>query len=276
MATVTASALALIGTIVTVSMRSGGDSSSSPPVTTAALVTVVDTSTVTSSPTLGDQPIVQLVSQLDEADRALVESGSADIFALGRNLPLIVDDDFTTEDYAWPTGTVVADGGVTCKWSQPPGQYLTEMHSGNGAAWCSNGLQKVAADFMLTVEVATGRVSNSDVGLVFRLSDDGSDYYDLRWNPQTQTIALGFVSDGTARPIIPPTFAEQIHRDGSNRVTVLALQNQLAISINDSLVAMVGNESGRLDAGRVLVLLQLNEPNSDESLTLTHFELRGS
>lgn len=275
LATVTASALALIGTIVTITMRAGGDSSPVSAGTTAPAVTVADSGT-TSTSSLPNAPIVQMVSQLDEADRALVESGSDDIFALGRNLPLIVDDDFTTEDYAWPTGTLAADGGVTCQWSQPPGQYLTEMHSGNGAAWCSNGLQKTAGDFMLTVEVATDRVSNSDVGLVFRLSDDGSDYYDLRWNPQVQTIALAFVSDGASRLIIPPTFAEQIQKDGTNRVTVLALQNQLAISVNDSLVAMVGNETGRLAPGRVLVLLQLNEPNSDESLILTHFELRGN
>ncbi|HNJ97923.1 MAG TPA: hypothetical protein PLV13_07345 [Ilumatobacteraceae bacterium] len=275
LATVTASALALIGTIVTVTMRSGGDTSTASSDTTAVTITVADTAGPTTVAAAG-QPIVQLVSQLDEADRALVESGSDDIFALGSNLPLIVDDDFTTEDYAWPTGTLAADGGVTCKWSQPPGQYLTEMHSGNGAAWCSNGLQKTAANFLLTVEVATGRVSNSDVGLVFRLSDDGLEYYDLRVNPQTQTVSLAYVSGGANRQIIPASFADQIHKEGSNRVTVLALQNQLAISINDSLVAMVGNESGRLEAGRVLVLLQLNEPNSDESLTLTHFELRGS
>lgn len=284
LATVTASALALIGTIVTVSIRAtdgGGstDSAKSGTISAAATTSSPEASS-TSSPateaTGSVGPSVQILSTLSPDDRVLVESTADGILQIADRLPLVVDDDFTTGDYAWPEGDATADGGVTCSWQQQDGRYDTTIHTGDGPSWCSNGLTKTATDFALTVDLALGGTSNSDVGVLFRVSDNGTTYYDLRFNPQTQMLWLAFVAPAGTTPIVAPTFVGEIATTGSNRITVLALQDTLAIFVNDTLVVSITGAEFTLDPGRILVLLQLNEANTDETLSLTHFELRGT
>ncbi len=282
LATVTASALALLGTIVTVAIRasdSGGGDASTAVASTAATTQVVASaspaSTTATTQHATDGMIVALPSLLTVANRALAETAAEQMLQLSAALPLIVDDDFSTTDYAWPLGHSTAAGGVTCDWLQAAGRYDTLIHTGNGPSWCSNGLEKVAKDFALTVDVALGRNSNSDVAVQFRVSDDGTTYYELRLNPQTQMVWFAFFSPAGATAIVSPTFAAEINKTGSNRVTVLALGDTIALYLNDTLTASISGASQTLDAGRVLVLMQLNESNADETLSLTHFVLRG-
>ncbi len=284
LATVTASALALIGTIVTVSIRAsdGGGSTDSAKsgtisvATTSPASSTPDTTAPPGSSTVPTGPAVQILSTLSPEDRALVESTADGILQISDRLPLVVDDDFTTDDYQWPEGDGTADGGVTCSWRRLDGRYDTSIHTGDGPSWCSNGLTKTATDFALTVDLALGRASNSDVGVLFRVSEDGTTYYDLRFNPQTQMLWLAFVGPDGTTPIVAPTFTGEIATSGSNRITVLALQDTLAIFVNDTLAVSITGAQYTLDPGRILVLLQLNEANTDETLSLTHFELRGT
>jgi hypothetical protein len=274
LATVTASALALLGTIVTVAIRAGdnggGDAG---PVATTQVVASPSATTSTGAPQGG--LLVELPGNLTPENRALVEAAADQLLQMAGKLPLIVDDAFTTTDYAWPLGHSTADGGVTCDWAQADGRYDTSIHTGNGPSWCSNGLEKVAKDFALTADLALGRDSNSDVALQFRMSDVGATFYELRYTPQTQLFSFSFVGPEGAIPIVSPTFAAEINTSGSNRVTVLALGDTIALYFNDTLVASVTGAEHTLASGRVLVLLQLNESNSDETLSLTHFILRG-
>lgn len=275
LATVTASALALLGTIVTVAIRAGdnggGDTATG---STATTQVVASSSPTTSTGAVQGGLLVELPGNLTPDNRTLVEAAADQLLQLGAKLPLIVEDDFTTADYAWPLGNTPAPGGVTCTWSQADGRYDTSIHTGNGPSWCSNGLEKVAEDFALTADLTLGRDSNSDVALQFRVSDDGAMFYELRYTPQTQLFSLSFVGPDGATAIVSPTFAAEISKSGSNRVTVLALGDTIALYFNDTLVASISGADHTL-AGRVLVLLQLNESNSDETLSLTHFVLRG-
>jgi hypothetical protein len=302
-ATLVAASLALTGTIVTVAFRSsdGGDSatekavvsttgaervanSSGPttaPTTSSTSTTSTTSSTVepstsaqtTTSPPVA--PIVQVVSALNPDQRKSVDAASNAILALADQLPLIVNDQFANNDYAWPVRDRTYDGGIQCTWAVADGAYSTLIHTADGAAWCSDGLSKVAKDFVLTVEEQLRDASNTDIGLLFRVADDQS-YYALDYSPQTQTLSLSFFSPDGEQPIIPPTYVEQIKRAESNKVVVMALGSSMALYVNDSLVAMISNETRLLTAGRILVRIQLNEPNEDEMLSLTHFELRGS
>lgn len=289
LATVTASALALIGTIVTVSIRASDGGGSTDPATAGTATTVVvessapdgtgaidPTDSTALTPGEPAAPVIQLPGSLAEDERALVEGASDQLLLIAERLPLIVDDGFTTDDYAWPEGDATAAGGVTCTWQRLDGRYDTTIHTGDGPSWCSNGLAKTAADFALTLDLALTGASNSEVGVLFRVSSDGATYYELRFNPQTQMFWFSFVNPGGTTAIVAPTFAGEIAKDGPNRVTVLALQDTLALFLNDTLVASITGAEYTLDAGRVLVLLQLNEANVDETLSLTHYELRGN
>jgi hypothetical protein len=130
LATVTASALALIGTIVTVSIRAtdgGGSTDSVKSGTISAVATTSSpdasgTATSATEPTQPVGPSVQILSTLSPDDRALVESTADGILQIADRLPLVVDDDFTTNDYAWPEGDATANGGVTCSWQQQIGR----------------------------------------------------------------------------------------------------------------------------------------------------------
>jgi hypothetical protein len=302
-ATLVAAALALTGTIVTVAFRSsgGGDSATekivvattgaervanssgantapAPSSTSTAPTTSSTVEPSTSAPTTTSPPvapIVQVVSALNPEQRKSVDSASTAILALGDQLPLIVNDQFANNDYAWPVRSRTYDGGIQCTWAVDGGAYSTLIHTADGGAWCSDGLSKVAKDFVLTVEAQLRDASNTDIGLLFRVSDDQS-YYALSYSPQTQTLGLSFFSAEGESPIIPATYVAQIKRVDSNKVTVMALGSSMALYVNDSLVAMISNETRLLTAGRILVRIQLNEPNEDEMLSLTRFELRGS
>ena len=49
----------------------------------------------------------------------------------------------------------------------------------------------------------------------------------------------------------------------------------MLVSVNGTLVVLISNETRFTSAGTILIREQLNEPNEDEVLSLTRFELRG-
>jgi hypothetical protein len=307
-ATLVAAALALVGTIVTAVVRDSGGGSSGPeagqvvvdttvassstlanaaqantsaPTSTAATPTTAEeppTSPATSAVTttsLPPAPIVQVMSAVPADQRQAVNSASESILALANQLPLIVHDEFANNDYAWPETQETYTGGIECSWAIEHNSYETLIHTADGGAWCRNGLSKVASDFVLTVDASLRDASNSDVGLQFRVTPDRSSYYELDYNPQTQTLSLSFVNPEGSAQVIPPTYVADIHRTASNTITLLTLGSSMAVYVNDSLAALVSNETRLTAAGTIAVRLQLNEAHEDEQLSLTRYELRG-
>jgi hypothetical protein len=218
--------------------------------------------------------VVQVLSALHSDQREVVESAGAQILAVADQLPLIVNDEFANNDYAWPQASQTYDGGIQCSWTVVEAAYETSIHTANGGAWCRNGLSKVASDFVLTVEEQLRDASNSEIGLLFRVADDQR-HYALNYSPQTQSMRLSFVGPDGEAQILPPTYVAEINRSGSNKITLLALGSSMSVYVNESLAVLISNETRLVSAGRILVHLQLNEPNEDELLSLTRFELRG-
>ena len=216
--------------------------------------------------------MVALLSALPADQRDAVNAVSVQLLAATNKLPLIVHDEFANNDYAWPQSSETFDD-VECSWTLAAGTYDTAIHSANGPGFCRQGLSKVASDFVLTVEEHLRDESNSEIGLLFRVTDFG--HYEVVYNPQTQTMWLSVVGPDGESQILPPTFVAEINRSGSNQLTLLALGPSMLVSVNGTLVVSISNESRMTSAGTILIREQLNEPNEDEVLLLTRFDLRG-
>jgi len=287
-ATLVAAALALIGTLVTVLYQRGSSddtkaktvavestvgttsgattSPSTTPETTAASTSTTSTSVLPAAPT------VSLLSTLPADQREAVNAVSVQLLAAANKLPLIVHDEFANNDYAWPQSSETFDG-VKCSWTLAAGSFDTAINSANGPGFCRQGLSKIASDFVLTVEEHLRDESNSEIGLLFRVTDFG--HYAVVYNPQTQTMWISVVGPDGESQILAPTFVGEINRSGSNQLTLLALGPSMLVSVNGALVVLISNETRFTAAGTILIREQLNEPNEDEVLSLTRFELRG-
>ena len=209
-----------------------------------------------------------------DADAGLTIVDAAAPVDVAADVPL-VEDDFADNDYQWPLGTNDSAGaGTTCAWALAGG-YRTDLHSGaTPGAWCSAGLAKTAQDFVVTMDAALQGTSDSEVGLLFRV--EGGTHYSLRYRPLTQTISLTHVDAEGPTPILRSTAATAIQRNGSNRLTLVVNGATIAVFVNEQPVLLVENEARIAGAGAVQILLQLNEPDTDESVVVTRYEMRGS
>ena len=302
-ATLIAAAFALLGTVVTLFAqcgpgKSGAERTTEPtPVVTPATTTQapISTKVVTPDPSTRPDvpvttatlpisiatsvqappggPVVQVLSALTPAMQASVQPVNAAILKVANEEPLIVADRFATNDYAWPVATHTYDGGIQCTWDVADGAYKTTIQTAGGGAWCSDGLSKVASDFVLTVELQLETTSNSEIGLLFRVLDDR--HYALAYSPQTQTLRLSYVGPEGETSILNPTYVATINKAGSNQITLLVIGSSMAVSVNGSLEVMISNETRITTAGRIMERLQLNEANQRETLSVTRFDLRG-
>ena len=296
-ATLVAASLALVGTLATV-FYSGSDddpeakavvdstasatevavtspattSTSTVPPTTSTSTTSTST-TSTSAPRVA--PTVNLLSSLPADQRETINAANASLTAAANLLPLIVHDEFVNNDYGWPQGEQTYNGGFQCSWSIGPGSYDMAVHSVNGPAYCLAGLSKVASDFVLSVDVHLRDEKNSDIGLLFRYIDDHN-YYEVVYTPQTQMMSLSFVGPDGKSPILHPAFVAEINPSGSNKITLLALGNSMLVSVNGALVVAISNETRITTPGKIVIREQLNEPNADEVISMTRFDLRGN
>jgi hypothetical protein len=287
-ATLVAAALALVGTLATVFYRGSGDDSKAKTTVvesttgtreTSAATTSTSTDPPTTSTTFGSVPApapkVILSSGLPADAREAINAVVAPLIAAANLLPLIVHDEFANNDYAWPQGEKTYDGGIHCSWTIGQGAYDMAVHSVNGPAFCRSGLSKFASDFVLSVDVHLRDERNSDIGVLFRVIDEDT-HYEVVYTPQTQMMSLSFVGPDGDSSILSPTYVAEINPTGSNRITVLALGDSILVSMNGMLVVSISNETRITSPGQILIREWLNEPNADEVISLTRYDLRGS
>ena len=89
-------------------------------------------------------------------------------------------------------------------------------------------------------------------------------------------MSLTFVGPDGPSPILAPTFFAEINRTGSNQITLLATGPLIFVSVNGTLVVSISNETRIASAGQIMIREWLNEPNADEVLSLTRYDLRGA
>jgi hypothetical protein len=298
-ATLVAAALALVGTLATVFYRGSGDApaakavvestagatessaattSTSTTSTSTTSTSTTSTSTTSTSTTSTSAPpaapTVNVVSGLPADQRESVNAIMTPLIAAANKLPLIVHDEFANNDYGWPQGKETYNGGIQCSWTIGQGAYDMAVHSVNGPAFCRSGLSKVTSDFVLSVDVHLRDERNSDIGLLFRFIDEHN-YYEVVYTPQTQLMSVSFVGPDGKSPILQPTYVAEINPLGSNQMTLLALGDTILVSVNGTLVVTISNETRITSPGNIVIREFLNEPNADEVISLTRFELRG-
>jgi hypothetical protein len=217
---------------------------------------------------------VNVLSGLPADQRGPIEEAAAQVLEAAGALPLIVDDDFADNDYLWPQASNTYQNGIKCTWELADNAYRTTVETVGGGAWCSDGLSKVAKDFLLNVDLTLRDDSNSEIGIRFRVADDQR-FYELTYSTQTQQMWLSYSDGTTTTQVFAPTYVASIERAGTNTISLLALGPGMSIYVNGTLEIMVSGEQRLLDAGRIMLKVQLNEANADEQLAVTKYELRG-
>jgi hypothetical protein len=246
-----------------------------PPTSTLSITeTAAPTQGMTPSPMVEGTalPTPQIVSQLPQAQKAIVQKAAEALLQASQALPLIVRDDFDNNDYGWPESKNIYTGGIECNVAITEGVYKINIHTTNGPAFCFAGNQKVASDFILIVEQQLVNKSNANLFIYYRYTDDAN-FYDIVYNPQTQTFSAGVTKDGIYHSLIDGIYVEEINTNAINKISLLTLGNSHVIYINDKLITIFTDD--QLKTGQLRFYIYLLEANKEDSLLLDHFELRG-
>lgn len=294
LASIVAAVLTLIGVIVTVVVQRDPGPATTPAPVAAVVETATVEPTATPEPTATSEPTAtatltpptatpvpltptqapQIVSQLPANQAEAVRAGAASLLQVGRSLPLMVRDDFETQDYGWLESQEVIQGGGECDLRIEDGAYRIDLRSATGAIWCTGGLPRQAADFQMTTDLTLAESQIADIYVLYRMSPDQRSYYSIGLNPATQVFWVNVVADGEDIPLVPRTVAEHIERDGTNTISLVATGPAHALYFNDQLDVLFVDE--RLATGTFGVSLTLQESNSAETLIVDNFELRGN
>lgn len=219
---------------------------------------------------------VTMILDVPPDQRATTQTTAKGLLDLSRTLPLIIRDPFDVNDYGWMEFDETYDTGVKCAAEIRDGAYYVSVTSPTTArspVWCMPTGPRRTGNFYLSFDARLARNQRADVMLYYRYVDESNFYY-LMFNPQTQLLSMGVEQDGGYRVIIDRAFVPEIKPAGANTVAILALGDQHAIYVNETLFALVEHESG-IDAGAIRIGLQVYGAEQAEELAIDNVELRG-
>lgn len=246
------------------------------PPTTATPSTETPSTETRSTAVPTTTPIVQIVSSMGEREREIIRAVATELRDAAGRLPLVVNDDFTENEYGWPTGEEVFSGGSSCIRSVGDGLQSITIQTAAGAAFCRSGLDKRLSSFTLRLDVKFDRAAPSFGSVWYRSNDDVTSYYSLTFQPVTRSLGLNVVVGGVPAPILAPTYVDNLLPTGTNRIDLVVLGTSHLVYVNDELAVMVTEESRITDEGSVNVAVQLDEPEAALTMFVSRFEVHGS
>jgi len=239
----------------------------------------------TSTPSLADktpistvmptnQPTIQIVNALPPAQDQAVQFAASSILQVAKQLPLIVRDNFDTNDYGWSESQDIVEQGVECNKSLKESKYSIFLKSTSQVgAWCIPFIPRKVNNFYLSVDTQLVQSPNTDILLYYRYIDENNFNY-LIMNPQTQTMSLGLRQAGKDNLYVQSTYIPSILKDKTNKLTLLVLTGSQTIYINDHLEILISNEN-ILNQGQLRLGIRLNEANQTQEFLIDNYELRG-
>jgi hypothetical protein len=231
---------------------------------------------VDETPTVmpSNQPTVQIVNTLPSGQNQAVQLAASGILQVAQQLPLIVRDNFDTNDYGWSEAKDIVEQGIECNKSIKEGKYSLILKSTSQVgAWCIPFIPRKTNSFYLSVDTQLVQSLNTDILLYYRYNDESNFNY-LIMNTQTQTISLGIRQAGKDNLYVQSAYIPSILKDEANKLTLLALTGSQTIYINDQLEILISNES-ILNQGQLRLGIRLNEANQTQELLVDNYELRG-
>ena len=276
-ATVIAAVITIAGTVVTLFFQAGGGAAPAPtapqtPVAATAtnLPSGPQTTQPTSQPTApaSGQPTFTVVSALAAHLREPTVQAGDSVRTLSLQLPLLVRDEFETNDYGWALGTTDFADGISCTTTMASASLQVTVSSGRGPAYCYNGAPRNVRNFALVTELGIPAQRGADVGVLY--GGTGQQVL-VTINPQSQTLA---VTTATST-LLPATFVDDIHPSGPNRVQLVVIESSVALFLADKLVLLSSNMPDP-GTGPVCLYVRLNEANQRITLQSDRLELRGA
>jgi hypothetical protein len=187
-----------------------------------------------------------------EATRMVEKQDS--ITAIYADWPTVIEETFATNDLNWPEFQEEADlGDLTVEFAS--GKYRWQARANEGFIWWSFPKIDPVRDFYAEIEVAQIEGDQyGEIGLVYRLDEDrfylyevsGGEYFSVwRSDPDGWSEMLDWTTSAAIQTL------------GTNKLGVLAIQNQFYLFINDQLVAEVSDD--QLDRGVLGVAIGLDE-----------------
>jgi eukaryotic-like serine/threonine-protein kinase len=147
------------------------------------------------------------------------------------NSPALLRDALSGPDNnGWP------DDGLSCAFANQ--RYVVNAHGTSTLQPCIAGASQINyADVALQVEVTL--ISGHDAGLIFRISADGSQFYDFEVTNQGQ-FYLRYRNNGKYTDLITPTLSSAIGGTNSqNTLLVIASGTDFRLFINHTFVGEV-------------------------------------
>jgi len=213
-----------------------------------------------------------LVSRLPTAEQLVVQAASKAIFQAAQALPVIVKDDFANNDYRWPIGEHIYDGGIRCTTAMGGNTFQINVFSAAGPAHCFAGLEKTASDFSLSAALTLSRDVTADVEIRYRAADNRN-FYSLKYNPRTQTLSSSVTVKGQSRWIVEPTYVTDISKTDTNSINLLVIGKSHVIYFNDKLSVIFEDTS--LGLGQVWFAITVQEAHQHGTLSVGHLLIRG-
>lgn len=213
-----------------------------------------------------------IISRLPTAEQLVVQAASKAIFQASQALPVIVRDDFANNDYRWPIGESIYNGGIRCITTIEGSAFKISVFSAAGPAYCFGGLEKTARDFNLSADLRLSRDVTADVEIRYRVVDNDN-YHSVKYNPRTQTLSSSSTVKGQSRSIIEPTYVSDISQSETNHINLLVVGKSHVIYFNEKLSVIF--EDANVGQGQVRFAVTVQEAHKQATLSIGRLVIRG-
>lgn len=184
--------------------------------------------------------------------------------------PLLVQEAFDDNSLEWVIGEDTGEY-ADIVWQIKDGKYIWDATARQGFVWWNRPELDEAGDFYASVDARQiSGVETGQMGLFFRQSVDSRYYtFTLRGDGM---FSLDWHDEDGWTSLMDWTQSEAVRMDQSNRLGVLARGNQLALLINDQLVAEYSTDYAL--AGSLGLLIGMDDEGDEGVFEFDNFEVR--
>lgn len=245
------------------------------PTLTAAATLESIPSPTTSSTLEGSSGLatnVTLVGSLPAKQRDAIAAGYAAALDLANQLPLMIRDEFDTQDYGWAEAPRAEYETNYCEFLIEESAYHILIETKNASGSCWTGVPRSAGNFLFTADLSASNRRDLTADILFRFQD-WDNYYVLSLDSTHQQFFIGQYLDGKLNDLADWTSEKLINKTGVNQVSIIGAGNQITLYINQNVVA--GFTDPTAQSGSIVIRTNLNETKASYDLVVDNVILRG-
>lgn len=245
------------------------------PTLTAAPTLASTSSPTTTSTSEGSSDLatnVTLIGSLPAKQQDAVIAGYAAALDLANQLPLMIRDEFDSQDYGWAEAPRTEYETNYCEFKIEEGAYHILIETKNASGSCWTGAPRSAGNFLFTADLSAANPRDLTADILFRFHD-WDNYYYLSLDSTHQQFSIGQYLDGKLNDLADWTSEKHINKSGMNQVSIIGAGDQITLYINQNVVA--GFTDPAAQSGSILIRANLYETSASYDLVVDNVVLRG-